>query len=59
MLDDFQPGFPALNNALIRNFANWTPEERAEYAERKRRAETILKSIRERREAERAKERRV
>lgn len=56
MLDDFHPGFPALNNAIVRNYANWTPEQRAEYEERKKRAETVLESIRERRTASRGEE---
>lgn len=56
MLNDFQPGFPALNDALVRNYANWTPEQRAEYEERKQRASQVLESIRERRNAERAEE---
>lgn len=53
MLNDFHEGFPALNNATMRNFANWTPQQREEYQERKKRAENILKAIRQRRESAR------
>lgn len=56
MLDDFHPGFPALNDATLRNYANWSPEQRAEYEERKARAAKVLESIRERRNAARGEE---
>lgn len=58
MLKDFHEGFPALNDAILRNFANWTPAERAEYAERKARAERILTAIHNRRIAANAQQRR-
>jgi hypothetical protein len=56
MLEDFQPGFPSLNRITLLNYANWTAEQRAEYEQRKQRAENILTAIRARRVAERAEE---